>query len=47
MDETFFAKPKEVSGLGRAVSEIGLQTLTSYKYFNEHAGPAGAYQGEI
>ncbi len=47
MDETFFAIPKEVSGLGRSVSEIGLRTLTSYKYFNEHAGPAGAYQGEI
>lgn len=47
MTEKFRAFPTEVSGLGRLTSEIGSQTLNSYKYFDEHAGPESGYSGEI
>ncbi len=47
MDQEFSAMPNEVSGLGRLVSEVGLQTHPSYKYFNEHAMPLSEYSGEI
>lgn len=36
MNERFKAFPDEVAGLGRLTAEIGQQTLTSYRYFNDH-----------
>lgn len=47
MEEEFRADPRQVAGLSRLISETGSQTLMSYKYFNEHAGPEGGYSGEI
>lgn len=47
MEEEFRADPRQVAGLSSLISETGSQTLMSYKYFNEHAGPEGGYSGEI
>ncbi|WP_230620995.1 MULTISPECIES: hypothetical protein [Nocardiaceae] len=47
MSETFFADPRQVAGLGRLTAEIGQQTLTSYRYFNDHGQLTGVDNGEL
>lgn len=46
-DELFYAEPAQVAGLGRLASEVGKDTVTSYRYFNEHAAPYGDWGGEL
>jgi hypothetical protein len=47
MNERFKAFPDEVAGLGRLTAEIGQQTLTSYRYFNDHGQLTGVDNGEL
>ncbi|WP_415976079.1 hypothetical protein [Rhodococcus sp. 077-4] len=47
MGEVFLADPRHVSGLGRLVSDIGSQTMSSYRYFNENAVPDAADAGAL
>lgn len=47
MPEDLYADSREIAGLGKLADRIGVETLASHKYINEHAGLGATTQGQI
>lgn len=47
MPEDLYADSREIAGLGKLADQIGLETLASHKYINEHAVLGATTQGQI